>query len=206
MGKEKGREKDYLCSFQVIVLSSNIAAVTQECTLLWEYLFDQINSNLVIMQNVSHWIYLIMWESAAASSVFSLPHPQKPVKTPVERARVWKMCLRTWRTSGRTGSFSLFLLSHHALLSVLHLHYNLKLFDLWGTTTDARGRLLCSSLEAAFLWAVLDSRCKEAQSHGNSLGLLLIATTERVCICDLLQAISWHRLSHILIFFRGTSF
>ena len=93
MGKEKGRQKNYLRSFQVIVLGSNIAAVTQECTLLWEYLFDQINSNLVIMQNVSHWIYLIMWESATASSVFSLLHPQKLVKTPVEGAKVWKMCL-----------------------------------------------------------------------------------------------------------------
>lgn len=34
VGKEKRREKDYLCSFQVIVLGSTIAAVTQECTLL----------------------------------------------------------------------------------------------------------------------------------------------------------------------------
>lgn len=127
MGKEKGRQKDYLHLFQVIVLGSNIAAVTQECILLWQYLFDQINSNLVVMQNVSHWIYLIL--SAAASPVFSLSHPQKPVKNPIEGARVWKMHLRTLRTSWRIGSFSLFLLSLHAQLSVLHLHYNPKLFD-----------------------------------------------------------------------------
>lgn len=34
----------------------NIATVTKECTLLWEYLFDQWNANLAVMESVSHWI------------------------------------------------------------------------------------------------------------------------------------------------------
>lgn len=88
MGREKGRQKNYLCSFQVIVLGSNTAAGTQECTLLSEYLLDQRNSKWAIMQNVFRWSNLTGWEFATASSVFSLPHPQKPVKTPLEGAQV----------------------------------------------------------------------------------------------------------------------
>lgn len=99
-----------------MVLGINIATVTQECILLWDYLFEQWNSNLVIMENVSHWIYLTMWEPVTPSSVLSIPHPQKHVKS-FEGTRLWKVCLQTWRTSGRTGSFSLSCC--HSMLSLV---------------------------------------------------------------------------------------
>lgn len=95
MGREKGRRKNYLYSFQVIVLGLNIAAITQECTLLSEYLLDQRNSKWVVMQKVSHWSNLTRWEFAAASSVFSLPHPQKTCEDPSGGGTGLKMCLRT---------------------------------------------------------------------------------------------------------------
>lgn len=183
-----------------MVLGINIATVTQECILLWDYLFEQWNSNLVIMENVSHWIYLTMWEPVTPSSVLSIPHPQKHVKS-FEGTRLWKVCLQTWRTSGRTGSFSLSCC--HSMLSLVSFicTTSQRSLILWSTTRDTRGGLLCGSVKALFLWAVLDSKNKEEQSHGNSWGIILIAITECVRTWDLLQAISLHRLSHFFFLF-----
>lgn len=177
----------------------DIYVVTQKCILLWYYLFEQWNSNLVIMENVSHWIYLTVWEPVTASSVLSIPHPQKPVKS-FEGTRLWKVCLQAWRASGRIESFSLSC-CHSMLCQVSFICTTSQSSPiLWSTTCDARGRLLCGFLKAIFLWAVLDSKSKEAQGHGNSLAIILIAISERVCTRDLLQAISLHRLSQFFFF------
>lgn len=115
----------------------------------------------------------------------------------------FEKCLRTWRISGRIGSFSLFLLALHAQLSVLQLHYDPKLFDSVMYCSWCRRKTV---LRLPWSWIsmsdILYSTGKEAQSYGNSLGCLLIAITECVHRCDLLQEISWHRLSHISLFFK----
>lgn len=113
----------------MIVLDINIATVTKEWTLFWKYLFGRWNSNLSIMENVSHWIISLCGSLKVHCFICAFNSPSSKTCEDFWEDKALKSLSANLKNQCENWVLLSVLLSLHALLSVLHLRYKPKLFD-----------------------------------------------------------------------------